>query len=142
MFPRCRVASRLRVLARSPRVSVRNRFATHVAFVACLVATLVVPFSLTTHASGQPSVKLVYFYTPPTDGTTPTQMAASADMVILGQNTTYLKQLRNANYSGLALQYVLAGEIEGPGPYRNASAACDTSYDPLSNQVADEIGDF
>lgn len=38
-------------------------------------------------------------------------------------------------YRGLILQYVLAYQIEGPGPYKNKHSKCKSNYTPLRNNV-------
>jgi len=93
-------------------------------------------------ASSDP-LKLGYFYIPPNDGTTPEMLASKAGFITLTQsNEAYRDSLRSNGYTGDVLKYIVAAEVEGPGPYANASAGCDAGFDPLRNQVTDEIGDF
>jgi hypothetical protein len=90
-----------------------------------------------------PSVKQGFFYTPPTDGTSAATMAAKASFVVLTDGgESYRDSLRAHGFDGPILQYFVSAEVEGPGPYANASAACDASYVPLRNQVTDRVGDF
>src|SRR5687768_3819480 len=89
------------------------------------------------------SVKLGFFYIPPKDGTSTGTLASKAGFVTLTQgNESYRDALRAEGYSGDVLQYIVAAEAEGPGPYANASSPCDSRFDPLNNQVTDQVGDF
>ena len=89
------------------------------------------------------SRSLAYFYKPPTDGTSPQTLATTAGVVVLSRGDEgYRDELRAAGYTGLTLEYIVSGEVEGPGPYADASAPCDTSYVPNRNNVAYGVGDF
>jgi hypothetical protein len=94
-------------------------------------------------AASPATVKLGYFYIPPADGTSPSTLASNAGFITLTQgHEAYRDSVRASGYTGDILQYIVAAEVEGPGPYANASASCDTGFDPLNNQVTDQIGDF
>lgn len=113
------------------------------ALVLTTLATTTVSRDTVVRAADEPSARQAYFYTPPTDGTSVTTMATTSRFLILTEGgERYRNSLRSAGYGGQVLQYVVASESEGPGPYANSSAACDASYDPLSNQAADQVGDF
>jgi hypothetical protein len=89
------------------------------------------------------STKLGFFWTPPTDGTSVSTIATTTQIVAFNEGKEdYRNQLRNAGFTGKAFQYILAGEVEGPGPYANSSAWCNSNHTPLHNQVADNRGDF
>lgn len=104
------------------------------------ISTLTAP---RTSAAGGRSVKQAFFYVPPTDGTSTGTLAERSNLIILTQGQEgYRNQVRSQGFAGDVLQYIVAAEVEGPGPYANSSAACDASFDPLSNQVADQVGDF
>jgi hypothetical protein len=117
---------------------------TLVAIVAIVVASLSwVAQQQASRAAPAKSAQLGLFWNDPKDGTSVETIAATARIVSVSQGReTYRDSLRAAGYTGKVLQYMLAGEVEGPGPYANSSAACNSSYTPLHNQVADQRGDF
>jgi hypothetical protein len=116
------------------------------AALACLMITLIPHRSLqwlenSAQAVGSNSVKLGFYYNDPNDGTSASTIATKTDFII-SSNTAWRDTLRNAGYSGTLLRYFLSNEVEGPGPYKNSSASCNTSYNPLGNQAAYNQGDF
>jgi hypothetical protein len=114
-----------------------------VAVMLVAASVVVLPRQRTAQAAGTSPVQLGYFYIPPTDGTTAATLAARASFITLTQgNESYRDSVRANGYSGDILQYIVSAEIGGPGPYKNASATCDTTFDPLRNQVSDQVGDF
>ncbi|MEZ4524010.1 MAG: putative glycoside hydrolase, partial [Thermomicrobiales bacterium] len=87
--------------------------------------------------------KLAFFYVPPKDGTSVNTIASSTDFMILnGDKQSYHQELLDHGYSGDVIQYMLASEVAGPGPYRNSSSSCDSNYQSLQNNVAKGRGDF
>lgn len=87
---------------------------------------------------------LAWFHKPPEDGTTPAQMAAQHTYIHLtgAADIPFRNDLRDAGYKGPVLTYTTMNAVEGPGPYRDSSAACDASYTPHDNQLAFNSGDF
>ena len=92
-------------------------------------------------AAGDYSVKLGFYYNDPSDGTSAATIAKRTDFII-SSNTRWRDELRANGYNGTLLRYFLSNEVEGPGPYKNSSASCDSSHDPLGNQAAYNQGDF
>lgn len=91
----------------------------------------------------EPTARLAYFHVAPVDGEPASTLAAYADFVTLtAGDESYRSQLRAAGYAGLVLQFVVAAEVNGPGPYRGASDTCDTSFEPLRNGIVREPGAF
>ena len=94
-------------------------------------------------ASDVKSVQLGYFWQPPTDGTSVQKLATTAGIATVAQGKEgYGKQLREAGFTGKLLQYMQLGAVDGPGPYANASAPCNATYEPLGNQLVDAVGAF
>lgn len=129
------------------RFSHRYRSLVCVALAVTLVVTSLVALPRDRGAQAAPasaaSVKLGYFYIPPKDGTSTGTLASKAGFITLTQgNESYRDALRADGYTGTVLQYIVASEVEGPGPYANSAAACDSRFDPLRNQVTDQVGDF
>ena len=94
-------------------------------------------------AAGERSARLSFFYVPPNDGTTVGTIADRTDFIILNADKqSYHQQLLDHGFQGNVIQYLLAAEVEGPGPYRNSSSSCNSSYQGLKNNVADQRGDF
>ncbi len=87
---------------------------------------------------------LAWFHKPPQDGTTAQQLADQHSYIHLTgpADIPFRNQLRGAGYKGPILTYVTMNAVEGPGPYRDASASCDESYTPHDNQLAFYSGDF
>ena len=88
------------------------------------------------------AVKQVFYFDQNSHSTK--MIAGTADSVVLMRNKGRLRtELRAAGYQGKALQYFLANEVAGPGPYANAGAPCDTTFKPyVLNHVAFAPGDF
>jgi len=108
-----------------------------------LGVTALASSSAPVQAAGAEPVRLGYFWQPPTDGTSVQKLAQTAELVTVSQGKEgYRKQLREAGFTGLALQYQQIGAVDGPGPYTNSSANCNSTYQPLHNQPADQVGDF
>lgn len=89
-------------------------------------------------ASAAPlGARIAYFYKPPNDSTA-AEVAARTQLIILTHgDEAFLAQLRRLHYTGLLLQYIAANEAEGPGPYPDRTAACDSGYAPYQRTVAD-----
>ncbi|MGA7729708.1 MAG: putative glycoside hydrolase [Chloroflexia bacterium] len=87
---------------------------------------------------------LAWFHKPPDDGTTPGEFVEHHSYVHLTgpADIPYRDELRDAGYKGPVYTYVTMNAIEGPGPYRDASASCDEDYTPYDNQLAFYKGDF
>ena len=92
----------------------------------------------------QPAFGLAWFHKPPEDGTTPLELAGQHSYVHLtgAADIPYRDRLRAAGYKGSVFTYVTMNAVEGPGPYRDASASCDEGYTPHDNQLAFYKGDF
>ena len=90
-----------------------------------------------------PTTKLAYFHTITDVSGSPEYLASQADFFILTfGDDPYRDQLRLAGYDGLILQYLNASQVNGPGPYRDSSELCDSSYSPLRNGIVRDIGAF
>lgn len=87
---------------------------------------------------------LAWFHKPPEDGTTPQQLADNSSYIHLTgpADIPFRDRLRAAGYSGKIFTYTTMNAVEGPGPYRDSSAACDATYTPHDNQLAFYSGDF
>lgn len=89
------------------------------------------------------TAQLAYFHIAPTDGESPATLAERAGFITLTHgDETYRDELRATGYVGLVLQFIVASEVNGPGPYRNSNDSCDASFKPLRNGVAREVGEF
>jgi len=88
------------------------------------------------------SVQQGMFVTWPRDTSVQTVAAKASFMVLPRTEGRYRDNMRANGYTGKVVQYFLANEANGPGPYANASAWCDSSYVPHINQVAHQTGDF
>ncbi|MGH9520008.1 MAG: putative glycoside hydrolase, partial [Terriglobales bacterium] len=87
--------------------------------------------------------RLAWFYKPPVGGTTAEYLARHCQLIILTHaDEPYMAELRQVGYGGPILQYIAANEVEGPGPYANAHAACDARYPTYQRTVSDRVGDF
>ncbi|MEZ4572432.1 MAG: putative glycoside hydrolase [Thermomicrobiales bacterium] len=87
--------------------------------------------------------RVAFFYVPPKDGTPVRTLASSTDFMILnGDKQSYHQELLDNGFSGNVIQYLLAAEVGGPGPYRNRYASCDYTYQGLQNNVVKERGEF
>jgi hypothetical protein len=90
-----------------------------------------------------PSVRLAYFHIAPTDGLAPESLAQQVDLVTLTRgDEAYRDSLRASGFDGPILQYVVASEVNGPGPYRNNQDACDASFKPRRNGLVVGVGEF
>ncbi|HEX9991122.1 MAG TPA: putative glycoside hydrolase [Chloroflexia bacterium] len=87
---------------------------------------------------------LAWFHKPPEDGTTARSLAGEHRYIHLtgAADIPFRDELRDAGYEGPIYTYVTAISVEGPGPYKDASARCDTSYTAYDNNVAWRKGDF
>jgi hypothetical protein len=91
----------------------------------------------------EPSARLAYFHITPVDGAPVETLAARARIITLTHGDEhYRDQLRAAGYAGLVLQYVVASQVNGPGPLRDASEVCDAGFRPLRNGIARDPGQF
>jgi len=91
-----------------------------------------------------PAFGLAWFHKPPGDDT-PANVIADAHRYIHltgPSDVEFRDELRAAGYKGPVFTYVTAYAVEGPGPYRDTSAACDEGYTPYDNNLAWERGDF
>ncbi|HKP53924.1 MAG TPA: putative glycoside hydrolase [Chloroflexia bacterium] len=90
-----------------------------------------------------PAFGLAWFHKPP-DGSSAKTVAAEHRYIHLTgpSDIPFMEELRAAGFKGPIYTYVTAYAVEGPGPYRDASAACDANYTPYDNNVAWEKGDF
>lgn len=93
-------------------------------------------------ATTDTNVRLAYFSKPASNVDTATVAASSRIVILPHKDESYRDALRAAGYAGQTLEYILAGEAQGPGPYADASAPCDTSFQPFGNNVAWQPGDF
>ena len=93
---------------------------------------------------GLPAFSLGWFHKPPSDGTTAAQLAAEDGYIHLtaGSDVWFRNQLRAAGYTGPVYTYIVANEVEGPGPYLNSSYACRMGWTPHDNNVAWNVDDF
>ena len=99
--------------------------------------------STSVEAASPTTARVAHFYVPPNDGTTVGTIADRTDFIILNADKqSYHQQLLDHGFQGNVIQYLLAAEVEGPGPYRNSSSSCNSSYQGLKNNVADQRGDF
>lgn len=90
-----------------------------------------------------PRLGIAYFYRPPSDGTPARFLARHFQLIILTHtDEPYMAELRRDGFAGPILQYIAANEAEGPGPYANAAARCDTRYPTWQRTVADRVGVF
>ena len=89
------------------------------------------------------SARLAYFHIEPVSGESPRVLADRAALITLTHgDEVYRDEVRAAGYDGLILQYVVAAEVNGPGPYRDASAACDATFEPLRNGIVRLAGNY
>lgn len=87
--------------------------------------------------------KYGHFYLPPTDGTTNAQLASLAKFAIFNKGqASYAATMRTNGFVGDILQYIVAAEAQGPNGMTTSAVTCPSGFDPLGNQVADEIDDF
>jgi hypothetical protein len=94
-------------------------------------------------ASTEPVAKLAYFHIAPTNGEPAGTLAEYADFITLTSgDDSYRTQLRAAGYTGTILQFLVASEVNGPGPYRDSTELCDEAFDPLRNGIARTTGEF
>lgn len=91
-----------------------------------------------------PAFGLAWFHKPPSDGTTPQQLAANLSYIHLTgtADIPYRNRLRAAGYTGPIYTYTAADGVEGPGPYRNSSDACQVGYTGFDNNLAFNTDDF
>jgi hypothetical protein len=82
--------------------------------------------------------QLAWFYKPPTDGTTPAQLAANFQNFILTQNDeSYRDQLKALGVKAPIFQYVRSDAIHNP-----CNGTCPCATTPYGNQVAWNVGDY
>lgn len=94
-------------------------------------------------ANPERPVRQGLFYDSPSDGTSTSTSAQRAQLVIFTRGKIgYVRDLRRAGFRGKAVQYLMANEVHGPGPYSSSSSWCDSSFSPSNNQVAYNTGDF
>lgn len=90
-----------------------------------------------------PTTKLAHFHTITEVSDAPEELANRADFFILTYgDDPYRDALRLSGYDGLILQYLNASQVNGPGPYSDASAACDAEFSPLRNGIVRDTGAF
>ena len=100
--------------------------------------------TVTAATSLSPVFGLAWFHKPPQDGSSAADIAANDRYIHLTgpSDIPFRNELRAAGYKGPILTYVTMTAVEGPGPYRDASAACDANYQGYDNQLAFNKGDF
>jgi hypothetical protein len=91
-----------------------------------------------------PLFSLAWFHKPPNDGSTPADLASEHRYIHLTgpSDARYRDRVWDAGYNGHIYTYVTAYAVEGPGPYRDASARCNADYQPFDNNLAWGRGDF
>lgn len=90
-----------------------------------------------------PSTRLAYFHTMSSNSDSPDTLAERVGFIVLtAGDEEYRDALRRAGYDGSILQYLNASQVNGPGPYRDSSAACDAEFAPLRNGILRNVGDF
>jgi hypothetical protein len=101
-------------------------------------------FPLSGHHHDVPrSFSLAYFHVAPEPGAPIDRIASRASFVTLTRgDEKYRDTLRQAGYNGLVLQFLVASQVNGPGPYSNAGDACDFEFRPLRNGIVHERGEF
>jgi hypothetical protein len=87
---------------------------------------------------------LAWFHKPPEEGTSAADIAENHRYIHLtgAADIPFRDQLRAAGYKGPIYTYVTMTAVEGPGPYHDSSARCDSDYQPYDNQLAFNRGDF
>ena len=87
---------------------------------------------------------LAWFHKPPDDGSTAADIAAQHSYIHLTSKAdmAFRDEVRAAGYKGPIYTYMDAIAVEGPGPYKNGSAACDSSYEPHDSSMTWNVGDF
>ncbi len=87
---------------------------------------------------------LAWFHKPPEDGTTALDIAKEHSYIHLTSKAdmAFRDEVRAAGYTGPIYTYMDALAVEGPGPYKNSSVACDPSYEPHDSSMTWDIGDF
>jgi len=96
----------------------------------------------TSQAAGTKTVRQAVYVNKPKD-TAMEVVAAKASIVVLPRTEwRYREDIKANGYTGKVLQYFMANEVNGPGPYGSSSSSCDSSYVPHINQVAHQTGDF
>lgn len=109
---------------------------------ATAVPTAVLPRS-NPHPAIPRSMQLAYFHIAPDQGEPAETLAARASFLTLTHgDEEYRDQLRNAGFEGRILQFLVSSEVNGPGPYANATADCDENFRPLRNGIARQPGEF
>ncbi len=97
------------------------------------------PAKADARASASGHIPLAYFYKPPQDGTSAHFLARHMALIILMHNDeSYARRLRQDGYTGLILQCLAANEAEGPGPYLYKSQACRRGYTPYQRTVVNQ----
>jgi len=112
-----------------------------------MASSVAAGFALTpeeSFAAGGPSVRRSLIYNAPTDGTSIGTIVAEADQFVGGkQEAGYLARLRANGFKGQSLQYFLANEAVGPGPYANSAAGCQGGFAAAwHNNLTFEADDF
>ena len=118
---------------------------TYVALAVLLVLAVTIgPRELTPTAQAQTSSSVLQslYYDKPSDQSEQTVKDKSDLLVLGGGLAHWMKELKADGYDGKILQYFLALEAGGPGPYKNSSAGCSSSWTPLKNTVGYRPGDF
>lgn len=89
------------------------------------------------------TVELAYFHIAPDTNEPAALLADRAQFVTLTHgDEPFREQLREAGYDGRILQFLVASEVNGPGPYSSASEPCDDAFVPLRNGIARGRGEF
>lgn len=128
---------------RSPTVAGEPRAASPDAAAPASPRATATPAPAVASGNPSPSTQLAYFHNLSSNGEPPELLARRADLIVLTDgDTSYRDQLRAAGYNGLILQYLNASQVNGPGPYPDANAPCDSAFKPQRNGIARDAGVF
>jgi hypothetical protein len=111
--------------------------------VLAFVINVFLPTQQASALNNPPTGRFAYFWGQPQDGTgAPAIAALNNYLVFTHGNESFRDSVKQAGYTGLAFQYLLAAEVDGPGPYADSTAKCDSTFQPWSNQIAMDAGSF
>jgi hypothetical protein len=88
------------------------------------------------------SVRQAMFWNKQKDTSVETAASRASFVALPRVERSYRDTMRANGYSGKFVQYFLANEVNGPGPYSSSASSCDSSHVPHINQVAHQTGDF
>ncbi len=97
-----------------------------------------------TTVAGSAVFGLAWFHKPPAEPTTAADIATQHHYIHLTglSDAPFRDAVRAAGYRGPIYTYTAADGVEGPGPYKNATAACASGYMPFDNNLAWQKDDF